>query len=72
MVTRGPVSKGDRVVTHGELEGISAIYIRDENLKYLSEQDAQMLLRITGKLCALVDARLTDKLAEMAGYEECA
>ena len=56
----------------GEPENISAIYIRDENLRYLSKQDAQVLLRITGKLCALVDAKLGDTLAEMAGYKECA
>ena len=55
-----------------EAENISAIYIPNENLKYMSRQDAQVLLSITGKLSAVVDARLADKLAEMAGYKECA
>jgi hypothetical protein len=49
-------------------KSVSAIYIADENLKYLTKEDAQMLLRLTGKLYALVDMRLGDKLAEIAGY----
>ena len=51
-----------------ESESISAIYIQHENLKYLTKEDAQMLLRITGKLCALVDMHLGNKLAEIAGF----
>jgi hypothetical protein len=59
-------------VQNTETESIGAIYIRSENLQYLSKQEAQMLLSITGKLYALVDASLADKLAEVAGYKECA
>ena len=55
-----------------ESESIGAIYIRSENLQHLSKQEAQTFLNITSKLYALVDAKLADKLAEVAGYKECA
>ena len=38
--------EGSTAVMGKESESVSAIYIRDDNLNYLTKEDAQMLLRI--------------------------